>query len=48
MQVCGAAGGGRDVGGVCGCSDTEGGAQRNLNARFGFPQLPGKRKKSPW
>lgn len=32
---------------VCGCSDIEGGAQRNLKARFGFSRLQGKRK-SRW
>lgn len=46
-RVCGAVGGSsRCVGGVCGCSDAEGGAQKNLKARFGFPGLRGKRKKA--
>lgn len=45
MQACGAVGGSRYVGGVCGCSDMEGGAQRNLKARFDFLRLRGKRRK---
>lgn len=47
-QVCGSAGGSRYVGGVCGCSDMEGGAQTNLKARFGFPPLQGKRESPRW
>lgn len=33
----------RSVGGSCGCADTEGGAQKNLRARFGFKA--GEKKK---